>query len=136
MSEETKDKETAQAVTGEPVSADSADAEQTGGKPEETLPADSRDTEPGGDKPERAAEQDEASPAAAAGKPEDRAPPQTPAAPRRGTSPLSWLALFLSLAALAAIGYMIAVSIYVRLHPGSAGVREPVPYGEESTPLL
>ena len=31
---------------------------------------------------------------------------------------------------LAAIGYMIAVSIYVRLNPGSAGVRERVPYAE------
>ena len=31
---------------------------------------------------------------------------------------------------LAAIGYMIAVSIYVRLNPGSAGVRERIPYGE------
>lgn len=31
---------------------------------------------------------------------------------------------------LAAIGYMIAVSIYVRLNPGSAGVRDRVPYLE------
>ncbi|SMX50194.1 TRAP transporter large permease [Maliponia aquimaris] len=28
---------------------------------------------------------------------------------------------------IAAIGYMIAISIYVRVHPGAAGVREPVP---------
>ena len=31
---------------------------------------------------------------------------------------------------LAAIGYMITISIYVRLNPGSAGVRERVPYAE------
>jgi len=31
---------------------------------------------------------------------------------------------------LAAIGYMITISIYVRLHPDSAGVRERVPYAE------
>ena len=37
---------------------------------------------------------------------------------------------------LAAIGYMIAVSIYVRLNPGSAGVRERVPYGERFRALL
>lgn len=31
---------------------------------------------------------------------------------------------------LAAFGYMIAVSIYVRLNPDSAGVRERIPYGQ------
>ena len=31
---------------------------------------------------------------------------------------------------LAAIGYMIAISIYVRLYPGRAGVRDPVPYAD------
>jgi tripartite ATP-independent transporter DctM subunit len=31
---------------------------------------------------------------------------------------------------LAAIGYMIAISIYVRLHPKEAGTREPAPYAE------
>lgn len=31
---------------------------------------------------------------------------------------------------LAAIGYMITISIYVRMHPDSAGVREPIPMGE------
>ncbi len=37
---------------------------------------------------------------------------------------------------LAALGYMIAVSIYVRLNPGSAGVRERVPYGERIRALV
>ncbi|WP_343117319.1 TRAP transporter large permease [Ostreiculturibacter nitratireducens] len=37
---------------------------------------------------------------------------------------------------LAAIGYMITVSIYVRLHPGSAGTRERVPYGERLRALV
>lgn len=31
---------------------------------------------------------------------------------------------------LAAIGYMITIAIYVRVHPDSAGVRPPIPYGE------
>ncbi|TYC63580.1 TRAP transporter large permease [Rhodobacterales bacterium] len=37
---------------------------------------------------------------------------------------------------LAAIGYMITISIYVRLHPGSAGTREPVPYDERMRALM
>ncbi|MCT4553444.1 MAG: TRAP transporter large permease [Pelagimonas sp.] len=37
---------------------------------------------------------------------------------------------------LAAIGYMIAVSVYVRLNPGSAGVREPIPYAERFRAIL
>ncbi|GAA4216598.1 TRAP transporter large permease [Sagittula sp. NFXS13] len=37
---------------------------------------------------------------------------------------------------LAAIGYMVAVSIYVRMNPGSAGVRPPVPMGERFRALL
>ncbi|MGP6088976.1 TRAP transporter large permease [Antarctobacter jejuensis] len=37
---------------------------------------------------------------------------------------------------LAAIGYMIAVSIYVRVNPGSAGVREPVPMSERFAALF
>ena len=31
---------------------------------------------------------------------------------------------------LAAVGYMITIAIYVRIHPGSAGTREPIPYPE------
>ncbi|CUH82062.1 TRAP transporter large permease [Tropicibacter naphthalenivorans] len=37
---------------------------------------------------------------------------------------------------LAAIGYMIAVSIYVRRHPDAAGVREPVPMSERFQALI
>ncbi|GIL03340.1 MAG: C4-dicarboxylate ABC transporter permease [Alphaproteobacteria bacterium] len=37
---------------------------------------------------------------------------------------------------LAAVGYMIAISIYVRLYPESGGVRERVPYGERLRALL
>ncbi len=37
---------------------------------------------------------------------------------------------------LAAIGYMIAVSIYVRVNPESAGVREPVPYADRLRAIL
>ncbi|WP_425074551.1 TRAP transporter large permease [Sagittula sp. S175] len=37
---------------------------------------------------------------------------------------------------LAAIGYMVAVSIYVRVNPESAGVREPVPMGERFRALV
>ncbi len=37
---------------------------------------------------------------------------------------------------LAAIGYMITISIYVRLNPGSAGTREPVPYAERMRALM
>jgi uroporphyrin-3 C-methyltransferase len=89
MSEKTKDKETAEAVTGEPVSDDAGDTEP--------------EAEPAREAEERNAEAG----AVPVGKPEDTAPPQPPAAPRRGTSPVSWLALFLSLLALAAVGYMI-----------------------------
>lgn len=31
---------------------------------------------------------------------------------------------------LAAIGYMLTIAVYVRIHPESAGVRQPVPWGE------
>ena len=89
MSEKTKDKETAEAVTGEPVSADTGD------------------TEPETEQPGETAERKEEADAVPVGKLEDKAPPPPPAAPRRGTSPVSWLALFLSLLALAAVGYMI-----------------------------
>ena len=37
---------------------------------------------------------------------------------------------------LAAIGYMITISIYVRLYPDAAGTREPVPYGERFRALM
>ena len=37
---------------------------------------------------------------------------------------------------LAAIGYMITISIYVRLYPDGAGVRERVPYGERLRALV
>ncbi len=37
---------------------------------------------------------------------------------------------------LAAIGYMITISIYVRLYPDSAGARAPVPYGERLRTLF
>ena len=37
---------------------------------------------------------------------------------------------------LAAIGYMIAIGIYVRLNPGSAGTRPRVPYGERLRALV
>ncbi len=37
---------------------------------------------------------------------------------------------------LAALGYIITISIYVRMHPGSAGVREAVPYRERFRALV
>ena len=37
---------------------------------------------------------------------------------------------------MAAIGYMIAISIYVRINPGSAGTRPRVPYGDRLRALL
>lgn len=37
---------------------------------------------------------------------------------------------------LAALGYMLAISIYVRIRPNSAGTRERVPYGERFRALL
>jgi TRAP-type C4-dicarboxylate transport system permease large subunit len=37
---------------------------------------------------------------------------------------------------LAAIGYMITISIYVRRHPDAAGHRDPVPYGERVRALV
>jgi len=37
---------------------------------------------------------------------------------------------------LAAIGYMITIAIYVRLNPGAAGLREPIPYAERIRALL
>ena len=90
MSEETKDKETAEAGTGEPVSNEAADEE---------LQAD------------RAAPEDREGPVATSDEPADETGPgKAPAPavkPARVTSPVAWLALFLSLLTLAAIGYMI-----------------------------
>nr|WP_247743204.1 TRAP transporter large permease [Phaeobacter italicus] len=37
---------------------------------------------------------------------------------------------------LAAIGYVIAISIYVRVFPGSAGTRPPIPWGERFAALF
>ncbi|WP_136658332.1 TRAP transporter large permease [Nitratireductor sp. XY-223] len=37
---------------------------------------------------------------------------------------------------LAAVGYMLAISLYVRIRPNSAGTRERVPYGERFRALL
>jgi uncharacterized protein HemX len=75
MSEDIKNKETAEAGTDEAVSPEPT---------EEQAPAEDHAT----------AEQDEKA-------------PQPAVQPRRGTSPVSWLALFLALLALAAVGYMI-----------------------------
>jgi len=75
MSEDIKNKETAEAGTDEAVSPEPT---------EEQAPAEDHAT----------AEQEEKA-------------PQPAAQPRRGTSPVSWLALFLALLALAAGGYMI-----------------------------
>ena len=75
MSEDIKNKETAEAGTDEAVSPETT---------EEQAPAEDHAT----------AEQEEKA-------------PQPAAQPRRGTSPVSWLALFLALLALAAGGYMI-----------------------------
>ena len=75
MSEDIKDKETAEAVTGEPVSAEAGDEEAQAESP----PAEEQ----------------------------DKAPPKPAAKSGRGTSPVAWLALFLALLTLAAVGYMI-----------------------------
>jgi len=37
---------------------------------------------------------------------------------------------------LAAIGYMLTISVYVRMNPGSAGVRPPMPYAERFAALF
>ena len=86
MSEETRDRETADAGTAEDVSAKATEKETWADQEaaaEEALQAD----------PQAAAKEPAASGAAAR--------------PRRGTSPVSWLALFLALLTLAAVGYMI-----------------------------
>ena len=75
MSEDIKDKETAEAVTGESASAEAGDEEAQ---------AESPPTEE-----------------------QDKAPPKPAARSARVTSPVAWLALFLALLTLAAVGYMI-----------------------------
>jgi len=82
MSEETKDKETADAVTGEPVSEETEAAYEG---PQDESPA--------------AAEPDEEPPQPAA--------KTGPEKSGRGTSAVAWLALFLALLTLAAVGYTI-----------------------------
>jgi uroporphyrin-3 C-methyltransferase len=86
MSEETRDRETADAGAAEDVSAKATEKETWADQEaaaEEALQAE----------PQAAAKEPAASGAAAQ--------------PRRGTSPVSWLALFLALLTLAAVGYMI-----------------------------
>jgi uroporphyrin-3 C-methyltransferase len=90
MSEETKDKETANAGTEEPVSTEAAGEEPQADIPE----ADERETRAeAGNEP--------------AEEPEPRQQAVPAAKPPRATSPVAWLALFLSLLTLAAVGYMI-----------------------------
>jgi uncharacterized protein HemX len=90
MSEETKDKETVEAGTAEPVSNETADEEQQAGSaaPEEREVPVATNNDPA----------DEAGPGKA---------PAPAVKPARITSPVAWLALFLSLLTLAAVGYMI-----------------------------
>jgi uncharacterized protein HemX len=85
MSEESKDRESAEAGTGEGASEMAAKEEaparqQATGGPEQEAPI-------------TAAQEQEA--------------PKAAVQSRRGTSPVSWLALFLALLTLAAVGYMI-----------------------------
>ncbi len=90
MSEETKDKDSAEAGTEEPVSAEAA-----GEEPQADLPE--------ADEPEARAESEKEP--VAKSEPEQQAVPA--ARPARVTSPVAWLALFLALLTLAAVGYMI-----------------------------
>jgi uncharacterized protein HemX len=90
MSEETKDKETAEAGTEEPVSPEAVDEEPQADSPEPDkgeVPAESKQ-EP-------------------VEKTEPAQRPVPAARPARATSPVAWLALFLSLLTLAAVGYVI-----------------------------
>jgi uncharacterized protein HemX len=102
MSEETKDKETADAGTEESVSAEAA-----GEEPQ----ADAR--VPGDEKPQAdtPAPDDDGSPAESRKEPIEQAgtgqQPKPAVKPARVTSPVAWLALFLALLGLAAVGYMI-----------------------------
>jgi len=86
MSEETRDRETADAGTEEAASAEASEEDARAGK-------------------EAAAEEAPQATQQAAGK--EQGAPKAAAQPRRGTSPVSWLALFLALLTLAAVGYMI-----------------------------
>ena len=85
MSEETRDRETADAGTEEAVSAEASidEARARQGAATEEMPQESQQ---------------------APGKGKEAA--KTAAQPRQGTSPVSWLALFLALLTLAAVGYM------------------------------
>jgi uncharacterized protein HemX len=93
MSEETRDKETAEAGTGEASSTETTD---------ESAAEATQAGRPTADKRDAAGGSNEATP-------EDRKPePPRPAAkPARSTSPVAWLALFLSLLTLAVAGYVL-----------------------------
>ena len=96
MSEASKDKETAAAGTEESPSAEPA---------EEALQAEPVEEEPQEEEPREAEAAGESEPPAGAAR---RAASKPPAAvPARVTSPVAWLALFLALLTLAAVGYMI-----------------------------
>ena len=87
MSEDSKVEEAAEAVADEPVVADE-------------LPEDQQAEEPQPEEPQPEEPQPE--------EPRQDAPPVSKSeTSRRSTSPVSWLALFLSLMTLAAVGYMV-----------------------------
>jgi uroporphyrin-3 C-methyltransferase len=86
MSEETRDSDTTDAGAAEDVSTEATEEETRAGQ-------------------EAAAEEAPQAEPQAGGK--EQAAPKAAAQPRRGTSPVSWLALFLALLTLAAVGYMI-----------------------------
>ncbi len=101
MSEESKAKESAEAGTEESVSAEVPDEE-----PQADGPASEEQAEP--DQPPAPEEQAERDQPPAPEEQAERAERPVPAAkPARVTSPVAWLALFLSLLTLAAVGYMI-----------------------------
>ncbi|NCF24928.1 MAG: hypothetical protein GWP60_10335 [Gammaproteobacteria bacterium] len=98
MSEETKAKESAEAGTEESVSAEAPDEE-----PQADSPAPDEQAEP----EQRPAADEQVEPDQRPA-PDERAERPAPAAkPARVTSPVAWLALFLSLLTLAAVGYVI-----------------------------
>jgi uncharacterized protein HemX len=82
MSEDNKVEEPAEAVADEPVAEEEL--------PEEAQPEEPQPEEPQPEEPQLEEPQQEA-----------------PKASKRGSSPVSWLALFLSLVTLAAVGYMV-----------------------------
>jgi uroporphyrin-3 C-methyltransferase len=94
MSEATKDKETADAVTGEPVSDETEAAYE---EPRDESPATAEPGEKPSEEPSEEPSEDPPQPAA-------KTPPEKTA---RGTSAVAWLALFLALLTLAAVGYTI-----------------------------